>query len=291
MNLANALAWPLKMSGMPVMVRRRMARNAVTILVYHDPSTEVFDRHLGWLKAHYRIVPIDDACAALGESKLTELGEYPLVLTIDDGHIGNAALLPIIRKHRVRPCIYLCSAIVGTKRPITDCLVSSRFPRLRDEYKRQDELGRRTMFLHLFGMDLESELDSPMTLGLEDIRRMSKYVDFGSHGRFHQSMPYLSDDDLNRELVVSKQEIEAMTGRSCDHFSFPSGLYDERCVRAIRDAGYKSSRTTLAGWNNQEDDVFSLKVTGASDDASIAKLNVQSSGIYRLIKQCLRGYA
>ena len=116
---------------------------------------------------------------------------------------------------------------------------------------------------------------------------MSPYVDFGSHGRFHRPLPTLSDDELWEEAFLSKSEIESITNRPCNHFSYPSGMYDDRSYKILKKAGYISIRTTKVGVNRKPDDVSFLKVTGASDDASLKKLSVQSCGLPRLIKQIL----
>ena len=42
-----------------------MARKRVTIVVYHDPSPEVLDRHLAYLTAHYRAITLDRLAEAL----------------------------------------------------------------------------------------------------------------------------------------------------------------------------------------------------------------------------------
>lgn len=281
-------AVPVSFLGIPWFVRRALCRRAVTFLVYHDPSPYIFDRHISWLKNHYSIVSIDQAVDALSTGSLSQLGEYPLVITIDDGHKRNINLLPIIKKYDIRPCIYLCSAIVGTNRPFSDQLISSNFPELRSEFKQQSESGRREMFRCLAGLELESELDVPVALSKGEIAEMVPYVDFGSHGRFHQSMPFLEADDLYREMMLSKLEIESLSGLACKHFSFPTGLYDEKSIRVAKEVGYCSLRTTDAGFNDSQKCLNSLSVCGISDDATLAKLEVQAAGIYHHIRQFLQ---
>lgn len=287
MSLVNIAAGPLAASGLPLFIRRFWFKRAVTFLNYHEPAPHTFDSHITWLNQRYSIISIGEAVRALETRQVDALRDYPLVITIDDGHKSNVDLLPVIRKHGIRPCIYLCSAIVGTNRPFADVLVSKKFSQYRSQFKRQDEKGRREMFRQLCDLELESELPEPMGLSRTDLTTMVPYVDFGSHGRFHQSMPFLSDNDLDRELFVSKAEIEAITEVPCEHFAFPSGLYDERTIEVAKKAGYRSVRSIDAGPNRFAEDVFRLRITGASDDASIAKLDVQSVGIYRIFKERL----
>lgn len=73
------------------------------------------------------------------------------------------------------------------------------------------------------------------TLSWEELRN----VDVGSHGVTHAHLTRLSDDELRRELVESKQEIEDELGRACPDFAYPYGEHDERVRAAVRAAGYE----------------------------------------------------
>ena len=39
----------IRWSGLATLIRYTITRNRVSILVYHNPSREVFERHLGYL--------------------------------------------------------------------------------------------------------------------------------------------------------------------------------------------------------------------------------------------------
>lgn len=64
-------------------------------------------------------------------------------------------------------------------------------------------------------------------------------VDVGSHGVTHAHLTQLSDDELRRELVESKQQVEDELGRPCPEFAYPYGEHDERVRAAVRAAGYE----------------------------------------------------
>lgn len=63
-------------------------------------------------------------------------------------------------------------------------------------------------------------------------------VRVGSHGVRHAHLTRLSDEQLRRELVESKQQIEDELGRPCQEFAYPYGEHDERVRAAVRAAGY-----------------------------------------------------
>jgi peptidoglycan/xylan/chitin deacetylase (PgdA/CDA1 family) len=64
-------------------------------------------------------------------------------------------------------------------------------------------------------------------------------VDVGSHGVTHAHLTQLSDGELERELVDSKQQIEDELGRACPDFAYPYGEHDERVRAGVRAAGYE----------------------------------------------------
>ncbi len=64
-------------------------------------------------------------------------------------------------------------------------------------------------------------------------------VDVGSHGITHAHLTRLSDEELRRELVESKQQIEDELGRPCPELAYPYGEHDHRVRTAVRSAGYE----------------------------------------------------
>jgi peptidoglycan/xylan/chitin deacetylase (PgdA/CDA1 family) len=73
------------------------------------------------------------------------------------------------------------------------------------------------------------------TMTWDELRR----VDVGSHGVTHAHLTRLSDEELRRELVDSKQRIEDELGRACVDFAYPYGEHDDRVRAAVRSAGYE----------------------------------------------------
>jgi len=70
---------------------------------------------------------------------------------------------------------------------------------------------------------------------------------FGSHGHQHTILTKLSDDELERELRISRTILQGLVGENIHHISYPNGNADERVNRACRDAGYRFGYTTRKG--------------------------------------------
>jgi peptidoglycan/xylan/chitin deacetylase (PgdA/CDA1 family) len=81
---------------------------------------------------------------------------------------------------------------------------------------------------------------------LRDIAQDGLFA-IGAHTRTHPALPKLSDDAAWTEIAGSKREVEEQTGERARAFAYPAGVYGEREVRMVREAGYRVGVTTLPG--------------------------------------------
>jgi peptidoglycan/xylan/chitin deacetylase (PgdA/CDA1 family) len=68
----------------------------------------------------------------------------------------------------------------------------------------------------------------------------STSVEIGCHSMTHPYLSDLPDAELKREVTDAKVRIEDIVGHRIDHFSCPGGRYDQRTLRAAREAGFVS---------------------------------------------------
>lgn len=66
-----------------------------------------------------------------------------------------------------------------------------------------------------------------------------EWVTVGSHSMTHADLRALSDDEIAKELVESKERLESITERCVSLFSLPYGAYDTRVAECIQRAGYQ----------------------------------------------------
>lgn len=273
----------IRYSGIPRAAR--FARRArATILFYHDPEPSVMETHLRWLAPRFRFATLDAVVDALRAG--APVPERSLVLTFDDGYRGNHALLPLFRRYGVRPTVYLCSAIVGTRRRFwfREPVDTERAKRLANR-ERLEWLERATGFRQ----DAETDDDPPAALGARELADMAPHVDFGAHTRFHPILTQCTDDEAFEEIAGSKRDLEALLGRPCRHLSYPNGDYGERDAGLARRAGFESARTTDVGSVGAGADPFRLRVFGVTDDASVDVLAAQLSGVPYYLRNLARG--
>ena len=280
--IEESAAFLLWITGIPFLVRNVLARGRVGILLYHEPPPDVFERHLDYLTRHYSLIPFKDVVDAVDCGNWSSIPSRSLVIHIDDGYARNRALLGTLVRHPVRPTLYLCSHIVGTSRRFWSKLQGGQAKRLRlvENHHLLEKLHEEADFTP------NKEYTGRQALSRDEITDLSGQVDFQSHGRYHFSLLTLDDDQLREELAASKTAVEQMTGRSCEHFSFPYGDYGEREVAAVRECGYRTARTTEPGWINARSDLYRLPILAdVPGTISPNVLRAHLTGIPRLMKR------
>src|SRR5439155_27298413 len=111
--------------GGPALMRRRQREwgdHRVIILEYHDTcpdgaehellvSASRLRRHLGYLRQYYRLISLSEGVAML--SRPGELFEDCVVVTLDDGYLGNYRYAwPIFLDEGVPATIFLCTGFL-----------------------------------------------------------------------------------------------------------------------------------------------------------------------------------
>jgi peptidoglycan/xylan/chitin deacetylase (PgdA/CDA1 family) len=67
--------------------------------------------------------------------------------------------------------------------------------------------------------------------------------EIGSHTKSHPRLAKVSDEQLERELVESRETCERMLGRPCMSIAYPYGNHDDRVIAATARAGYSAAAT------------------------------------------------
>lgn len=253
--------------------RRILGRKRAVILLYHSPKPQVFESHLEHLSKHYQFITLGTLVAAVESKNWEAIPKNAMVVTFDDGHASNYNLRLLFKQYQLRPTIYLCTSIVGTFTPYWwSGLEKSLVERLK-RVANQDRIDLLTTYI------TSSAVGDREALSKAEIEEMQHYVDFGSHTRTHPIVTTLHDNELPGELAGPLTDLAEM-GIQTSHFAYPNGDYADREVNFLRQVGYRSARTTDAGWVNTNSDLYRLPIMGITDNASINKLRWQLSGLF-----------
>lgn len=284
--LKNVVAIFVCLSGVPMLIREWVCRHRVAILLYHDPKPAVFAKHIAYLLRHYTVVPLDILVSAMHRKDFSQLPPKSVVITIDDGHVGNIALLPIFKQSRVRPTLYVCTQIIDTHRHFW-FKIAGQSKAEKERLKRLPNAERLAHLKRTADFEPEKVYPDRQALNIAEMKKMRASVDFQPHTRFHPILPRCTDTACKKEVLESKTDLEMLLGIECSHFSYPNGDYTEREVEIVKASGFHSARTTDIGWNTADTPLYRLKAVPITDDAGLILFRSELTTIPQRLRRWL----
>lgn len=277
----------LRYTGIPIVLRETIQKNMVTIITFHNPEADTFFLCVKYLKKQYNIISLDRYISSLENGEV--LPVKSVVITLDDGHKDNYKLMKIIKEMEVPVTIFLCSEIAGTNRHFWWTHISSK-EELR-KLKRIPETERRRYYKKYdFDYLRDYEEGQRQSLNAEEIKEMlgCGLVDFQSHTRYHFILDMCIDSTAYDEISQSKITLEEKSGKEIYAIAFPNGIYTERDISFVKQAGYKCALTTEEGYNNKKTDLYKLRRLSVRDSSDIDEIVVRTSGLWGMLKKIRR---
>ncbi len=156
------------------------------------------------------------------------LPEKPILLTFDDGYGGHYEFVyPLLKKYR--------------------------YPGVFSIYT--SKIGQNTGRSHVTWDQLQEMTADPL-------------ITIAAHSVTHPpDLRALSEDKIQMEVMESKRLLEANLGIPIYYFTYPTGKYDARVVKAVREAGYLAAITmddANEGFAGQSEDLLAIKRFGQS---------------------------
>ena len=206
---------------------RYIRGQGIRILLYHnilndcnDPyavNIENFKAQMDWISNNgYDVISLNKAMELLDNG---ESCKKHIVLTFDDGFMDflqNA--LPVLDKYGFKVTVFVVVSEAGG--------ISSW--RTRD-------LNRRLM-------------------GWDDLKKIiDQGHSIGNHGLHHLDLTKITQEDLNKEIVLSRDIIQERSGIKANSFSYPWGICGDREIDDVKKAGYRCAVSTASRWHNGPD--------------------------------------
>ncbi|MBI4436485.1 MAG: glycosyltransferase [Candidatus Omnitrophica bacterium] len=264
-------------------------------------SVTHFERQLAFLKRHFTVLPLGEVVDTLSRGK--RVPRRTVSLTFDDG-IRNtfSVAFPALSAMKLPATVFLTTGAMDDQRPLwTDCVTSlvsrfegetltlggngieRRFPTktvwekittlkaLKEWLKRLPDPERNTLVEKLAQMTPTFfHQDGARMMTWEEAKVMSQAgISFGAHTISHPILSKMSNGMLEKEIVGSKERIEAMTGQRVTLFAYPNGEagdFDERAIGALKANGFTAACTTLYGVNRDFQEPFILKRVPAYEE-------------------------
>ena len=270
----------LRWSGIPALLRATVQRRRVTILVYHDPRPEVVERHLRVLRRSYCIVSLRRYVSArTGDG--AALPRKALVITFDDGYASNFDLRESLRRHGVRPTVFVCTGIVGTMR-------SFWFRHVDDvEHLKRVPDAERLSRLAAAGFDADAERIPREALSDAEIEELAPIAEIQAHTVTHPILPRCTDDRARAEIADGKRHLEQRFGFEVYALAYPNGEYTEREVALARSAGYHCALAVEGRTNPRGVDIFRLRRIAIDDHDGVDELLVKASGLWPWLERAI----
>ena len=275
--IKNTFSTVICLFGIPLFVRW-ICKNKVAILLYHDVSPHVFTKHLTYLSRHYKIITLDTLVSAIHNKDFSQIAPKSVVITIDDGHVGNIALLPIIKQNCICPTVYVCTEIINTHRQFW-FKIPKLSKREKELMKRIPNAERLASLKEATNFEPEKEYRDRQALNIDEIREMMDHVDFQPHTQFHPILPQCNEIESKQEILGSKSDLEELLGKECFHFSYPNGDYTDREIEIVKAGGFRSARTSNIGWNTCGTSPYQLKAIPISDDVGLIRFRAELTTI------------
>ena len=158
-----------------------------------------------------------------GGSTETESGRRSLCVTFDDAFrsvIERA--FPIMEGLGVKGTVFVPTAYVGQNHAMS-------WPGIEQ----------------WAGTEYEDEL---ACMDWDELKQLSEAGwEIASHTQTHPHLTEIGDEQLRRELVGSRDEIDRRIGVRCRTIAYPFGDHDERVEEAVRNAGYEAAGAVRPG--------------------------------------------
>lgn len=283
-TLKKILIW---MAKLPIIsdLRTSMVEKYITILIYHQIDPELFDCHLEHLKKTYKIRPLRKVLEAYLSGTRKNLPKRSLVITFDDGWKSTLKLLPVLRKHNCHITIFLTAGLVDTNRKIWNYVVNAEENKEINFLKKVPVDEKDEILREKYGHNPEKVYEDRSILNLQEIEEMKPFVDFQSHGMFHNVLPMCSEQQLAFELSESRKILSKMLESDIYAIAYPYNRAGKREVEVARAVGYRLGRVGWRRLNRPDGDPMTLKAIGVESNSSIEDLT--DSIVWAQVKELL----
>jgi len=257
-------------------------------------STATFEKQLAWLGKNFRFATIPEALDVL--SGRTRSSRDLCVVTFDDGYADFLEhAVPILRRHGAPAIVYVPTGFVEAGVPllhdrlyrvlrmaaqrnlavreigggplVTQALEDALRGDVIWALERLLETRPRELCLQVaqaleacLGVDPRDALvDSPL-LSWEELRAVrAAGFEVGGHTVDHACLPNETTQEVDRQLLHSRERFREELGVDVVDFAYPNGWYSRGAIRALIRNGYRSAVTTEDRPNRLGEDPYTLK--------------------------------
>lgn len=220
---------------------------------------EDFKKQMAYLKAHARVVSLDEIVAGDHEEHRAP-SPLTCAITFDDGYAGvHEYAYPILRQYGFGAVVYVTTSALDSVSGLGKAEIPGFFP-------------------------------GEPVLNWEQVREMNANgITIGSHLCHHLDLRRADVKQCLEELCESKRIICEKISTPCNHFAYPSGWFKPDTVTCVRRAGYESAVTVRYSTVADKVDRFRIPRMGVGPENSEYFEQMLLGGLdYLLITRKLR---
>jgi peptidoglycan/xylan/chitin deacetylase (PgdA/CDA1 family) len=325
------LAWfERRMRGVPTVLTYHRVLPDVQCARYPFPSLvmplSMFEQQVAWLAARAEVRPLRELHACLA-TRGSGSGRALVAVTFDDGYHDNAELAaPVLERFGVRGTFFVTTGFVGDGAAMWYDRAATAVGALGDDAVRvaigrtvavpspaqlaADRVGAWVETLKACGPAerraavealaraagaAAGDVDGSFrAMRPADVGRLADAGhEIGSHSHSHEILTSLEDDELERELALSRRRIEQWTGRPVAGFCYPNGSVDDRVAAATARAGYAYACTTSPPSRRAAHadrhrlprvDVTRRRVVGRGDSFDLTAFRAEISSLHEVMR-------
>jgi peptidoglycan/xylan/chitin deacetylase (PgdA/CDA1 family) len=233
-----------------------------------------FERQIRWLRGHYAVVPLEDI---VGRVLRGRSSRGMAAVTFDDGYAGVFEhAWPLLNGQGLSATVFIVTEAPGRADGFwwDDPDVLRVYSPEQQQHWLTTFQGDRTRIVesvvprrpawqpHAWCRPATWEVIA---------KAAASGLHIGVHSSTHRSLPALNDDDLNREVIESRDVILQRAGVAPVFFTYPYGLWNDRVRRVVQAAGYRAAFTLAPDHRTVKRDPWTLprlNVPAGIDDAA-----------------------
>lgn len=297
-----------------VLMYHGVVEQALEPFCWHQLPLDRFEKQMAWVRRHYAVLPLEKALDLLQRG---ELPERSAAITFDDGYENVFDVAgPVLAKERMPAHVFLVTDLVGTPEvPWPDrvwlafhhasaarvdlaCLglgtLGMETPARRAatlEAVLQTLKGRSAVEKDALITRLEKGLGVDRARSPDDFRMATweqvqeqagrGLFTFGPHSRTHDILSQVGDEEVERQVAGSREDVERRLGTEPTVFAYPNGRasdFDERSKRAVGEAGFTWAFSTRLGLVDADCDPLALPRIAVGADLSFTRFQLLCAG-------------
>lgn len=242
---------------------------------------ESFEKQIKFISHFYNPMSEKDITLAMeGKGKIPE---YPVWLTFDDGYKDNYEnAYPIFKKYKVPATFFITTGFINKQIIPCDYNIHMKDNNIKKNIHLKEQIDS-------FKIPLGDISD--IFMSWDEIQEMSNNgFSIGAHTITHKILSTLSKEEIIKEILESKNELEKKLGVTVFSFAYPRGKKTdfnfETMFPILQSCGFKLGVTTIGGYNNWvlDKNCFNLKRMGVGyeDTLNFFKVKVSTGSFWQL---------